>query len=83
MAKCAEPVVVRIPCYSRGRVHLNRHHLADGAALNYDDERANTTSVSAALFSPLDISDDDRVVDICPRNDVGGSDVESEEVLLK
>ena len=52
-------------------VDFNRHNLGDAATLDNDDERANAPAIPAPFLRPLDVSYDERVMNIGPRYNVG------------
>lgn len=66
------PIISAIPSDFAWRVDLHRHDLADGAALDKDDTRADTPILSTAIFTSLDISSHKRITtgDVCSRNDM-------------
>jgi hypothetical protein len=55
------PIIPLVPRDLRGRIDLDRHHLAHGAALDQHDRGADPACASAALLAALDISRDERV----------------------
>jgi len=71
------PVISAIPGYLAGGVYLNGHDLADAAALDDDDEGANTAVMATPLFAALDVGDNEGVPNICPGNGVCRSDRET------
>lgn len=53
------------------RVDFNGHNLGDAATVDNDNERANAPAIPAPFLAPLDVSYDERVMDIGPRYNVG------------
>jgi hypothetical protein len=52
------PILSHIPANFAWRINFYRHNLANRAALNEDDCRANPSITTATLFAPLNIGGD-------------------------
>ena len=70
MRKGTGPIVPGVPRNLPRQVDFNGHNLGDAATLD-NDERANAPAIPAPFLAPLDVSYDERVVDIGPRYNVG------------
>lgn len=83
MLEDLRPVLAHVPRDARGRVNLDRHHLADLAALNDDDDAADAPALAAPLLSPHDVLPDEGVAvgHVRPRDNVGTLDRESKKGL--
>jgi len=77
------PVIPLVPRDLRGRVDLDWHHLANGAALDQHDRRADPACAPAALLAPLDVCRDERVArrDVCAGDDMRALDGESGDTV--
>ena len=70
MRKDSRPIVPGVPRNLPRRVDFNGHNLGDAATLYNDDECANTPAIPAPFLAPLNVSYDERVMDIGPRYNV-------------
>lgn len=72
MVKHVRPILSGIPRDFAGRVDFDWHHLADFAALDDDDCRADAAALAAAILAASDVLANERIVvgDICSRDDV-------------
>jgi len=69
--KHTRPIVPRVPRNLRRRVDFHGHDLGDAATLDDNDERADAPAMPAPFLASLDVSYDERVMDIGPRYNVG------------
>lgn len=83
MLEHLRPILAHVPRDARGRVDLDRHDLADLAALDDDDDAADAAALAAPLLSPHDVLADEGVAigHVCPRDNVGTLDRESTKRL--
>lgn len=77
MVQHAGPVVAHVPGDLGRRVDLDGHDLADAAALDDDDDRADAAALATPLLAALDVGDDERVADVRPGHDVRRGNGES------
>jgi hypothetical protein len=61
MMKNFSPVHSHIPTDFAWRINFDGDNLADRAALNEDDYRANSSITTATLITPLDINGENRI----------------------
>jgi hypothetical protein len=69
--KHTRPIVPRVPRNLRRRVDFNGHNLGDTTTLEDDDECPDAPAIPAPFLASLDVSYDERVMDIAPRYNVG------------
>lgn len=77
MSENLSPVIARIPGDFSRWVDFDRYNLGSGAALNDDNKSTNAAVLSATLLSALNVSDNERIPDIGPGNNVGRGNGES------
>ena len=80
MSENLSPVIARIPGDFSRWVDFDRYNLGSGAALNDHNKSTNATALSATLLSTLNVSDNERIPDIGPGNNVGRGNGESRNV---
>ena len=71
------PIVTSIPSNFCGWINLNRHDLRRRTTFDDDNKCTDTTVITAALLTALDVSNDERITDICSWNNMSGYNGES------